>query len=75
MELAQDRNEDGPEFARVNKILKGKDGRPIGIAADNPILAIRMYGVEYDDGYKTVMKSNAIKSNLFSQVNQDGKRF
>ena len=42
MELALDKHEDGPEFARVNKRLKDKDGRLIGIAADNPILYIRM---------------------------------
>ena len=73
MELALDRHDDGPEFARVNKRLKDKDGRPIGIAADNPILDIRMYGVEYDDGYKTVMTANKITSNLFSQVDQYGQ--
>ena len=50
MELALDRHDDGPEFARVNKRLKDKDGRPIGIAADNPILDTRMYEVEYADG-------------------------
>ena len=70
-----DKHDDGPEFARVYKRLKDKYGRPIGIAADNPILDIRMYGVEYAEGYKTVMKANAITSNLFSQVNQDGQLF
>ena len=50
MELALDRHNYGPEFARVNKILKDKDGRPIGIAAENPILDTRMYKVEYADG-------------------------
>ena len=43
MELALDRHDDGPEFSRVNKRLKDKDGRPIGIAADNPILYTRVY--------------------------------
>ena len=75
MELAPDRHDDEPEFARVNKILKEKNGIPIGIAADNPILDTSMYEVEYADGYKTAMTTNAIASNLFSQVNQDGKRF
>ena len=45
MELALDRHDGGPEFARVNKTLKEKDSRPIGIAADNPILDTRMYKV------------------------------
>ena len=65
MELAPDRHEGGTEFARVKKRLKDKYGRPIGIAADNPILETRMYEVEYADGYKTVMKTNAIASNIF----------
>ena len=74
MELALGRHNDGPEFARVNKRLKDKDGRPIGISADNPILYTGMYKVEYSDGYKTVMTANAIAHNLFAQVNQDGQR-
>ena len=75
MELALDRHNNGPEFARVNNRLKDKYGRPIGTAEDNPILDTRMYKVEYADGYKTSMTANAIASNLFSQVDQDGKRF
>ena len=75
MELALDRHDYGPIFSRVNNRLKEKDGRPIGIAADNPILDTRMYEVEYADGYKTAMIDNAIPSNLFSQVDQDGQRF
>ena len=71
MELALDRHENGPGFERVNKILKHKYGRPIGISVENPILDTRMYEVEYADGYKTVMASNKISSNLFEQVNQE----
>ena len=66
---------DGPEFEIVSKVLKDKYGRPIRIAAYNPILDTRMYKVEYADGYKTAMTANAIASNLFSQVDQDGQRF
>ena len=47
MELALDRHNDGPEFARVNRILKDTYGRPIRIAVDNPILDTRKYKVEY----------------------------
>ena len=50
MELALDRHDNGPEFARVNRRLKEKYGRPIGIAADNLILDTRMYEVECVDG-------------------------
>ena len=41
-ELALDRHDYGPEFARVNKRLQDKYGRAIGIAAENPILDIRI---------------------------------
>jgi hypothetical protein len=75
MELALERQGDGPEFARVTKRLKDKDGRPIGTASDNPILDSRMYEVEYEDGHKIAMAANAIASNLFAQVDQDGQRF
>ena len=75
VELALDRHDYGPEFARVNKILKDKDGRPIRIAAYNLILDTRMYKFEYSNGYNTATTSNAIASNLFSQVNQYRKRF
>ena len=75
MELALDRQDDALKSARVNNILKDKYGRPIIIAADNPILDKRMYEVEYDDGYKTAMTANAIASNLFSQVYRDGQHF
>ena len=50
MKLALYRHDYGPEFARVNKRLTEKDGRPIRIAAYNPILDTRMYEVEYADG-------------------------
>ena len=75
MELALYRHNNGPEFARVNKRLKEKYCRPIGTAAENPILDTRMYKVEYADGYRTAMTSNAISSNLFYQVDQDRQRF
>ena len=75
MELALYSYDNGHEFSRVNKRLKDKDGRPIGIAAENPILDTRMYKVEYSDGYKTAMTANAISSNLFAQIDQDGQCF
>ena len=57
MELSLDRHDYEPEFERFNKIIKDKGGRPIVIAADNPILDTRMYEVEYADGYKTAMRA------------------
>ena len=75
MKLSLDRQSDGPEFARVTKRLKDKEGRSIGIASDNPILDTRMYEVEYADGHKAAMTANNIANNLFAQVDQDGNRF
>ena len=72
MEFALDRHDDGPEFARVTGRLRDKDGRPIGTASNNPILDTIMYKVEYVDGHKASMAANAIASNLFAQVDQDG---
>ena len=75
MELALDRHNYAPEFARIGKRLKDKDGKPIGIAADNPILDKSIYEVQYYDGYKTEITANVITSNLFFQVDQYGQRF
>jgi hypothetical protein len=52
MEMAIPRDGEGPEFARVTKRLRDKNGLPIGTANDNPILDNQMYEVEYPDGYK-----------------------
>ena len=34
-----------------------------------------MYKVKYKDVHKVAMAANAIKINLFAQVDQDGQRF
>ena len=74
MELALQRDGDGPEFAKVTKRLKDKDGLPIGTANDNPILDTRLYEVEYQDGYKASLAANAIAENMFAQVDEEGNR-
>ena len=73
MELSLDRQGEGPEFVRVTKRLRDKDGKPIGVAHENPILDTRMYEVECVDGHKAAMTANFIASNLFAQVDQDGQ--
>ena len=75
MELALDRGGDRPEFAKVKKRLKDANGRPIGVANDNPILDSRMYEVEYNDGHTASLAANVIAENLFAQVDQEGNRF
>jgi hypothetical protein len=74
MELALPRDGDGPEFARVKKRLRDKEGNPIGVSHDNPILDTRMFEVEFLDGHTAAMTANAITENLFAQVDQDGHR-
>ena len=71
MELTLYRGGDRPEFARVKKRLKDANGRPIGVANENPIMDSIMYEVKYRDGYVAAMASNVIAENLFSQVNQE----
>jgi hypothetical protein len=74
MELAIPRDSDGPEFVRVTKRLKDKDGLPIGRANNNPILNTRMYEVEYPGGHKASLVANAIAENMFAQVNDEGNQ-
>jgi hypothetical protein len=75
MELALPRPDgEGPEFARVTKRLRDKDGKPIGVANQNPILDTRVYEVEYLDGHKASLTANAIAQNLFAQVDEEGNR-
>ncbi len=75
MELAIPRDgDDGPEFAKVTKRLRDKDGLPIGKANNNPILDTRMYEVEYPDGHKASLAANAIAENMFAQVDDEGNR-
>ena len=60
MDLKIPRDGEGPDFAKVKKCLRDKDGLPIGIAHNNSILDTRMYKVEYIDGYKASLAANAI---------------
>ena len=75
MEVVLPRDGDGPEFAKVTKRLRDKNGIPIGTANDNPLLDSRIYEVEYLDGHKAALAANAIAENMFSQVDEEGNRF
>ena len=74
MELALDRGGEQPEYARVKKRLKDNQGRPIGIASDNPIIDTRMYEVKYQDGHMAALTGNLIAENIFAQVDEEGNR-
>jgi hypothetical protein len=56
----------------VTKRLRDKDGLPIGVADNNPILDTRMYDVEYPDGHKASLAANAIAEDMFAQVDSEG---
>jgi len=75
MEVALPREDDGPTFAKVTKRLRDANGVPIGVANDNPILDTRVYEVEYMDGRKASLAANAIATNMFAQIDDDGNRF
>jgi hypothetical protein len=67
-ELAIPRDGDEPEYARVTKHLRDKDGLPIGASNGNPILDMRLNEVEYIEGHKASLAADAIIENMFAQV-------
>ena len=75
LELVIPRYGDGPDFAKLTNCLRGKDGLPIGRSHNNPILDTRIYEVEYKDGHKSLLASNAILENMFSWVDREGNRY
>ena len=75
MEVALPRDDDGPTFAKVTKRLRDANGLPIGTANDNPILDTRLYEVEYKDGHRVSLAANAIATNMFAQIDDEGNRF
>ena len=75
MEIALPRGDDGQlQHARVKRRAIDQDGKPIGKAADNPMLDTRKYIVQYLDGTVETLTANTIATNLFAQVDEDGHR-
>ena len=70
--LPKDREGKYPEFFRVIKRLKNKDGQPIGKVNDNLILDTRLYKVKFIYGHWQAMTANTIAQNMFTQVDADG---
>ena len=68
MELSISRDGDGPDFDKVTKRLKDKNGLPIDRAHNNPITDTRMYEVEYKDRHKGSLAANEIADHMFAQV-------
>ena len=74
MEVALPLDTEGPEFARVTKRPKDANGLPMGKSNENPILDTIIYEVEYVDGHKASLTSNAISQNMFAQFDDEGNR-
>ncbi len=74
MELALERDDTTPEFAKVTKRMKDAAGDPIGVAHDNPILDTRSCEVEHLDGHKAAIAANIVAENTLAQVDHDGHR-
>ena len=55
--------------------MKDTNGRPIGVANENPILDSRMYEMEYNDGHTSSLEAILVAENLFAQFDQAGNRF
>ena len=62
------------QFGKVTKRLRDADGRPIGTAHENPHLDTREYTVEFTDGHCEALSANLIAQNLFSEIDDEGKR-
>jgi hypothetical protein len=52
-----------------------RDGNPVGLANDNPILDTRSYIVNFDDGDQTKVTANMIAESLFLQCDPDGNQY
>ena len=60
---------------KVTKRLRDAEGRPIGTAADNPLLdTSRAYTVEFPDGREESLTANLIAQNVYSQLDKEGTR-
>ena len=75
MELGLNRGEEeGLQFARVNRIVVDEDGKTIGIPSNHPIIDSLQYEIEYADGNTAVLTANIISENLMAQVDDHGNR-
>jgi hypothetical protein len=54
---------------------RDRDGNPVGRANDNPILDIRSYIVDFDDGDQTELTANMIAESLYLQCDPVGNQY
>ena len=53
---------------------RDSDGNLVGKKHSNPILDSRMYELQFPDGHREEYTANLIAENIYSQVDEDGKR-
>jgi hypothetical protein len=70
--LPQGGDQEDIQFAKVTKQLSDKEGRPIGVAHDNPLLDTQEYEVEFLDRHRESLSANIIARHTFSQVDEEG---
>jgi hypothetical protein len=51
---------------RVTARKRDRDGNPLGLANNNPILDTRSYIIKFDDGDQTELTANMIAESLYS---------
>ena len=61
-------------YGKATKRLRDAEGRPIGMANENPLLNTREYEVEFMDGHTEAITANLIAQHLYSQINEEGNR-
>jgi hypothetical protein len=77
MEIALPRgggDQEDVQFAKVTKRLRDKEGRPFGMAHDNPLLDTQEKEVTFLDGHRESLSANVIAQHKFSQVDEEGHR-
>ena len=73
-EIAVSDGEGRVQYGKVTKRLRDAEGRPMGMAADNPLLDTRAYTVEFPDGCEESLTANLITQNLYSQIDEEGNK-
>ena len=63
------------QYGKVTKRLRDAEGRPIGMAADNPFLDTRAYTVESPDEREESLTANPIAQNIYSQLDEEGNKY
>ena len=73
-EIAVADDEGRVQYGKVTKRLRDAEGRPIGMAADNPLLDTRAYAVKFPDGREESLTANLIAQSLYSQIDEEGNK-